>query len=311
MKADTIPCLTLLEKTGILPRGMTKKRVKKRITSDIHALYEASVQCVDHDSEILEQLFQETVGRKPNLLREDFCGTYALCCEWVRRNPDHRAIGLDLCKSTLAYGTRTYLPRLNAKQRKRVQVYLRNVQSTTKPADLIAACNFSYFIFKSRKELLTYFRHCHKSLKPDGTLILDIFGGTETEIVMKERRRITSDDILPFTYVWDLDSFNPVTREAQFYIHFRFPKDGPKVERAFSYHWRVWTIPELKDIMLEAGFQDVIAFWEDDDEDDSDEGNGEFYATDKECNDPTWLSYIVASKKKSKARIRKKKKGKK
>ncbi len=34
--------------------------------------------------------------------------------------------------------------------------------------DITVAFNFSYFIFKKRKDLVTYFRSVRKSLSPDG-----------------------------------------------------------------------------------------------------------------------------------------------
>ena len=56
-------------------------------------------------------------------------------------------------------------------------------------------------------------------------------------------------------------------------IHFKFP-DGSKIKRAFSYTWRLWTAPELRDMLLDAGFRNVTVYWEG--EDDNGEGNGEF-----------------------------------
>ena len=79
----------------------------------------------------------------------------------------------------------------------------------------------------------------------------------------------------------------------QCYIHFKFP-DGSKIKQAFSYSWRLWTAPELRDVLLEAGFRKVTVYWEGEDEDG--EGNGEFAPSDMGAADLAWIAYIVAEK---------------
>jgi hypothetical protein len=84
-----------------------------------------------------------------------------------------------------------------------------------------------------------------------------------------------------------------VTGRAVCHIHFKFP-DGSKIKRAFSYEWRLWTLPELREILEEAGFSNVAVYWEGEDEDG--EGNGEFTETDTGDPDLAWVAYIVAEK---------------
>jgi hypothetical protein len=74
------------------------------------------------------------------------------------------------------------------------------------------------------------------------------------------------------------------------YIHFSFP-DGTRIENAFTYEWRLWTIPEIKEMLLEAGYQDVVVYWEGTDDDD--EGNGVWTATDQGEACQGWIAYIV------------------
>ena len=272
---------------------------KKIITKDKFALYEASVQSVEHDADILIDLYKKVIKKTPYFLREDFCGTHMLSCEWVSRGPKYKAIGIDHCKNTLEYGRKKHQSPLSAEQKKRLHIYCKDVSTVTDKVDIIAACNFSYLTFRERKTLVRYFKNCYDSLKKDGCLMLDIFGGTDTEILLKEKTTIVHDKIKSFTYVWDLDYFNPVNRRAIFHIHFTYPK-GPSIQKAFSYEWRMWTVPELEDIMVEAGFSTVNVFWEKGDEDG--EGSGEFYLTKEEENDPTWIAYIVASKQKNKVK---------
>ena len=86
--------------------------------------------------------------------------------------------------------------------------------------------------------------------------------------------------------------YNPITGEGLFYIHFKFD-DGSRIKRAFTYDWRVWTLPELKEILSEAGFKPYI-YWEGTGDDG--EGNGIFTKTELGEADDSWIAYIVAEK---------------
>jgi hypothetical protein len=93
--------------------------------------------------------------------------------------------------------------------------------------------------------------------------------------------------------VWDQHSFDPVTARYHCYIHFRFP-DGSKLRRAFSYDWRLWTLPELRELLAEAGFARSVVYWQGEDEDG--EPNGEFSIVTRGEADPAWIAYVAATK---------------
>ncbi|NBP95018.1 MAG: class I SAM-dependent methyltransferase, partial [Gammaproteobacteria bacterium] len=76
--------------------------------------------------------------------------------------------------------------------------------------------------------------------------------------------------------------------------HFKFP-DRSKIERAFSYHWRLWTLPELRELLKEAGFKRVLVHWEGTDPE-TDEGNGIFTATEIGEADSAFICYLTAEK---------------
>ncbi len=270
----------------------------KSITMDKFAMYEASVQNPEHDVSIISDFYRDFNDKDPRIIREDFCGTFSFCCEFVKRHPKNKAIGLDLCEETIEYGRKRHLSLLTKEQQSRVNILPQNVQSKTAKTDAIVACNFSYFIFKTRKEMLKYFSCALNSLKDDGIFVLDFFGGPEAEVVDKEKRVVRHPDLKPFKYIWDLEKFNPITREGMFHIHFKYTKGGPKIEKAFTYDWRMWSIREIKDMLEEVGFSSSHVYWESDDGDG--EGDGTFYRTEIEDNDPTYLGYIVATKNKSK-----------
>ena len=62
-----------------------KKRKTLASTADKYKCYLASVQSPEHEIEFFDQAFKDEFGRKPKTLREDFCGTFAVCCEWVKK----------------------------------------------------------------------------------------------------------------------------------------------------------------------------------------------------------------------------------
>jgi hypothetical protein len=97
-----------------------------------------------------------------------------------------------------------------------------------------------------------------------------------------------------FDYVWDQAAYNPVTGNTKCYIHFKLPK-GKTMKRAFTYDWRLWGLPEMIDILKDAGFKNVDAYWEGTDSD-TGEGNGIFRRTTRGDDSESWIAYIVAEK---------------
>jgi hypothetical protein len=93
--------------------------------------------------------------------------------------------------------------------------------------------------------------------------------------------------------VWHQERFDPITADALFHIHFRFP-DGSALEQAFTYDWRLWTLPELRELLVEAGFSEVHVYWETDDKEGNPSGNYRRSTSGKP--DPAWLCYVVGVK---------------
>ncbi len=257
--------------------------------ADIHELYEESVQNVENEVEFMQATFRELRGRTAHVFREDFCGTASAACEWVRQGREFTAFGVDIDPGVLDWGRANRVARLPAADQARVRLIESDVlKADTPQADVLAAFNFSYWIFEERDTMLRYMQRCRDALVDDGVLFMDMFGGPESFQETKEKTKHDN-----FTYVWEQAEFHPVTNHMKCYIHFKFP-DGSKLKRAFSYEWRLYTAPELKDLLLEAGFSNVTVYWEGEDEDG--EGNGEFTPNDKGEADLAWIAYIVAQK---------------
>lgn len=263
--------------------------------ADRHILYQRSVQAVGAEIDFVDQTFKQLRSRRASRLREDFCGTAASACEWARRRPTNLAIGLDLDQPTLDWGAAHNRSKLSASAQSRVRLLRRDVLDPGPGAsrmDAILAMNFSWWIFKSRELLLRYFRSVHQSLVKDGVFFLDIYGGWESMKEQRDRRQIDGK-ARGFTYVWDQERFDPVTNETLCHIHFRF-RDGSWLRKAFTYDWRLWTVPETREALADAGFAKTTVYWEGDDGKGG--GNGIFEPAEHgECC-AAFIAYIVAEK---------------
>ncbi|HYM81980.1 MAG TPA: class I SAM-dependent methyltransferase [Candidatus Limnocylindria bacterium] len=267
------------------------------LSRDPHALYEASVLNVSVDLARFARIYRSAHGRGFKTLREDFCGTAALTCAWARRRPDHRALGVDLDPEVLDWGRRHHVTRLGAAA-ERVTLRQGDVRAVRGPhVDVVAALNFSYWVFHERDALRDYFRNVHRSLTPGGMLFLDAFGGHAAMGTLEERRRISATNALDglrmpsFTYVWQQARFNPVDHGLRCYIHFRLG-DGTWLKRAFRYDWRLWTLPEIQELMREAGFSSSALYVEGWDER-AHESNGRYLPRRRFENQEGWLAYVV------------------
>ena len=277
-------------------KGKGKRKAKggklpMAATADRHDLYQQAVQCVESEIDFVDDTYKAIRGRRASFLREDFCGTANTSCEWVRRRKTNYAVGVDLDKPTLDWGQQNNIARLKDGGADRVKLFNENVLTvqTDKP-DIILAMNFSYFIFEQRDLLRSYFKAAREALDDDGIMFLDCYGGYESFKVMKEDREV-DDDV---TYVWEQADYNPIDGHMVCHITFKFA-DGSKMRRAFTYEWRLWTLPEIRELLNEAGFSKVTVYWEGTDED-TGEGDGEFEAATKADPDPAWVAYIAAEK---------------
>lgn len=255
---------------------------------DRYALYEKSVQEPDADVSLIRRIYKNHFGRPPRLLREDFCGTALLACRWAARHSENRAWGIDLDPEPLEWGRVHNLGKLRPNQAARVKLIEGNVLDVGHAkVDVTAAFNFSYYCFDTRPALRRYFERARATLGSDGLFLLDAYGGADSQRTGKEPRRVDG-----FTYVWDQNRFDPITHAVTNFIHFEF-KDGSRMRRAFRYEWRLWTLPEIQELLLEAGFGTVDVYWEGTDQK-TEEANGVFSRREHAPDDPAWVAYIAA-----------------
>ncbi|KAJ1286304.1 hypothetical protein BS78_03G343400 [Paspalum vaginatum] len=121
--------------------------------------------------------------------------------------------------------------------------------------DIICAFNYSCCCLHSRKDLVLYFRHaCSALSKRGGIFVMDVYGGTSSERKLRLQRKFPG-----FTYFWEQEEFDIISRQTRISLHFQAGKKQ-MMRHAFTYHWRLWSIPEIKDCLEEAGFK-YIHVW--------------------------------------------------
>jgi len=274
-------------------KSVSKPKHKKRHSkgtslakqADRHELYELSVQCAESEIDFIDETFTTLRGRQAKILREDFCGTANVCCDWVQRRKNNIAIGIDIDHEVLEWGRSNNLSKLPKPSRNRIQLLEQNVLTAeTKPIEIISAMNFSYW------DLNLYFQQVYKALTNDGVFFLDAYGGYDSFRTITEKTKIEGQN---FTYIWEQEKYDPISGKLICHIHFKF-SDGSKLKKAFSYNWRLWTLPEIRELLTEAGFRRVTLYWQGFDE--NDEPDGDFQPTKEAESDASWICYISAEK---------------
>lgn len=274
---------------------MAKRRKKKKTsrfsadTADRYELYEGSVYMPEADHDFLVKAYRQAHKRRPMRLREDFAGTSQLSALWVKKHPEAEAWAVDLDPEPMKWGYHKHIEPLGDKA-KRVKQLEKNVLEVKTPkVDVVTAFNFSYWIFEERKIMLEYFRKVHRVLNEGGMFAVDLMGGPGAQSECEEEREEDGG----FTYVWEQEAMDAITHHMDCHIHFAF-EDGTRMDNAFDYSWRLWSLAELRDIMYDAGFTTVDTYWEGTDEDG--EGDGNFRKKKHAENEETFIAYLVAWK---------------
>ncbi len=258
-----------------------------------YRLYQHSVQAPDCDVRTLENFYCSNSEADPVVLREDFCGTFLLACEWLRTASNRRALALDIDPEPLRFGRERNLQQLPPSARKRLSILQQDVRSSTRPrADIICALNFSFYIFKTPGDLLKYFKCCHTSLARGGMLAFDMVGGPAFEAAPRREQR--SYRYLRgrcagrewFTYFWRHHYFNHRTRCGSYAIDFKLAS-GSYYRDVFTYDWRVWSLSEVRTALKQAGFKQIRVFQQTN-------GKESYEAISAKPKDPCWICYIAA-----------------
>ena len=257
-------------------------------------LYENTVQNPEWHVRYPSQFHRRLVGKSPLKFREDFCGSGKISCEWVKVSKRHYATGIDANAMVLRYANDTNKEVLSEHQQARLAFWQKDVAHVSREKfDIIGAYNFSIFEFHERKNLLRYFKSVFKSLANPGTFFCDVAGGSG---FLRTRQRIQNLEILGIgkvQQVWEQMDYDPISATNKYAIHFMLP-NGSCFNKAFKYHWRIWQIKEVREILKEAGFKKSVVIWERDTDDRY--GSGQSYLAEKAENAYSWVAYVVGIK---------------
>jgi hypothetical protein len=213
---------------------------------DRYALYERTVQHPGLQAAFLAALLPH--GTSAPVLGEDFSGTGAISRAWVEINPQAAAICVDHDTEPLEY--------LAGKER--ITAHHADVLDVDDPADVLAVLNFSICQWRTRASLLGYLRHARARLRTGGSLVLDLYGGESAfstgcyDLSIDEPDSDGSQDSAVL-YRWEQQEVDPATGRVRNAMHFQMA-DGSWWNDVFVYEWRLWSIPEMRDALCEAGF---------------------------------------------------------
>lgn len=226
------------------------------LNADKYDLYVRTFQSPDADLSFVERVFTKLNSTSPIALREDFCGTGVVAANWVKRSGSNSAIGIDIDSEPLRWFNENVVPKLSPDEQKRIEVVNDDLRTfKSEMVDCILALNHSFMTFKSRDVLKGYLESCRKSLSNGRVFIADIYAGSEA--------RCPGMDFLQTDpsckTIWCQSKFNPLTNEALNRVHFVF-SDGSKLLDAFVYDWRLWSVAEMVELLLEVGFSSVSVF---------------------------------------------------
>jgi hypothetical protein len=256
---------------------------------DKYAYYQSTVQNPAADIDFMRGTYRSINRKSPLVFREDFCGTFMNSVHWVNHVRGGKAYGVDIDREPLDWGRTHNATKLDPKLQKNLLVVQKSVLAKDLPsADIICALNFSYMTLKKREDFAEYLKKCRQKLNSGGLLFMDCMGGTDCQIPNEEVR-----DYPGFRYTWELETFDPIHNHANYSIHYRV-KGGGFHRRVFTYDWRMWSIPEIREMMEDVGFRESRVYWEGNKR--NGEGNGVYSLTEKGEPCETWIAYIVGVK---------------
>ncbi|MEO1008415.1 MAG: hypothetical protein AAFX79_07595 [Planctomycetota bacterium] len=209
--------------------------------------------CVQSPPEVV-RLLRAIHGGEPKILGEDFAGSGAISRAWVTQSETHIATAVDRDAGALARCDG--VPRLTP--------IAGDALDADAQADAIWVGNFSIGYHHDRAQLVRYLANARARLHKGGVFVCDTYGG-ETAFLTGEVHRFhpLPEHLSPdgtggwrIRYTWEQREADPLTGMVTDVLHFRLERAGVidmEFPDAFVYRWRLWSVPELRDAMREAG----------------------------------------------------------
>lgn len=260
------------------------------------ALYVHAVQHPRAEADLLARIFRRHRRADAERLREDFSGSAALAAAWVASDESRRALAIERHAPTARFAAR-YVDDLLADRAQDCFVIHDDVMNVTSPkVDIIAALNFSSFIFHTRSKMLAYLKHARKSLRTGGIVVLDLYGGPGAMRVSTQRRQLDpTPEFSRIEYQWEQRSVDLATGKVDCRIHFDLiDTSGHAITArdAFIYEWRLWSPVEMLELLQEAGFAHT-QFWCDHFDEKSQRSDGVYQPVQSLPSREDFIAYAV------------------
>ena len=236
-------------------------------SDELHILYELCVQKPETVVRLIRAAHangSSGLFAPARVLNEDFAGSGAVSRAWVKSDPASVAVATDMDGGPLRFGREQAAAEGIEQSRivwREADVGEPNEVEPQTRADAIFVGNFSIGELPTRADLMTYLRSAHERLAHGGVLVCDTYGGAaafRTGLVHRTHPgRQPGERIL---YTWEQRSIDPFTARVENALHFRVERAGEIVAEhfdAFVYRWRLWSVPELQDAMMEVGFAET------------------------------------------------------
>ena len=212
-------------------------------------LYEAAVQ----SPEVQCRFFRALHGGEPLVLADDFSGAGGLARGWLGLSERYASIATDRDELPLAHAYVRATERFGEGVFKRFGLQRASVVEAGGHVDVAVALNFGVSELQRRAELVGYFRHSLFRLNNGGVMVVDTYGGPTAYDTGRYRVEASLDGA-GFVYEWEQRRGDPLTGRVECAMHFEVD-GGTRVEDAFVYDWRLWSVPEVRDAMMEAGYR--------------------------------------------------------
>lgn len=245
--------------------------------------YELCVQSPRHVVGFLRALFLAENGSDPTVLGEDFSGTCAVARRWCKELDGASAVCVDFDREALAWARARASDDAVVNQIRFVHAdcfteagatahaAATNEPSRDLPCDVCFVGNFSIGYAHDRSTLVRYLARTRERLLrgrhgfSGGVFVCDTYGGAGAFTLGGIERTHPGRRGEVIRYAWAHEHADPTTAMVTNSISLRVERDGEIVAeypRAFEYHWRLWSIAELREAMLEVGFERTSVYLE-------------------------------------------------
>jgi hypothetical protein len=114
-------------------------------------------------------------------------------------------------------------------------------------------------------------------------------GGEQLLENSSESKKFSAPGYGKFSQTWEQHQYDPITARMDYSIHFQLA-NGQWLNDAFTYHWRMWGIQELREVLQEAGFKKTVVLWN------ASEKKDDFVIAETAEHTHAYVAYVVGVK---------------